>query len=284
MFYSRLVTSTLTVMAVTTTSILNGQRCQLISATYPSLSPPLVIMPGFAQSIEVYQGHSQRLAALLPDRDILVYECRGMGPMYRADNSNDNNECTSSSLGPCSLPRQAQLLQSVLATAFDPIPDYVDLVGFSLGGRIALALATLQDSSHLTISNNHDTNGGHDRNIHLPLPAVPRIRKLHLSGVGAYRDSAGLEVLQNWYDLLQDGNLPAFAESALSISCSAAFLQRHDRQLPQWRQNMVQSHTLSGLKQVIRLMRVIGPFRPWPSVLLCLQCTCAVVPRMSYRL
>jgi pimeloyl-ACP methyl ester carboxylesterase len=248
-------------------TIINGQRCHVLSCK-SSLESPVVIVPGFAQSIDAYLAHAQ---AMSKQRDVMIYECKGMGPLY-APAIDGNGKGTDSNIADdLGLLPQARLLQSCIASAF-PQATEVDLVGFSLGGRIALALSTLyssrfDDSADTDLS---DKTGIRKEDTARSDPgsvvdsAYPRIRKLHLTGIGAFRDKEGIEAFQTWKDLLKPAKdkdscpssniaedetrrFQAFSQSALSMSYSQDFVQRNQVKIPAWIDYLTNQHTRTGL-------------------------------------
>lgn len=100
-----------------------------------------------------------------------------------------------------------------------------DVAGFSLGGRIAMALACLD-------------------------PA--KIRRLHLTGVAKRRSDWGTLQIAAWKDLLQHGpDLRPFAWSALLASYSPEFLIKQRDRFPLWIDSVCQRHTLEGLRRLV---------------------------------
>jgi len=179
--------------------------------------PPLVVCVGMAQSVETWRFH---LDALSRSRDVLLHQAAGLGMDFLFQNDTD-----------VSLPSQADRLCAAISTAFAPAitssttPIVVDLAGFSLGGRIAMAAACRR--------------------------AQPRnliINKLHLTGVSLQRSDYGHVQLRAWKDHLQHDDMRAFAWSAITASYSAAFLRsRMESKLPAWIQGVTDSHSAAGL-------------------------------------
>ena len=104
----------------------------------------------------------------------------------------------------------------------------VDVAGFSLGGRIALALACLEPE---------------------------KIRRLHLTGVALRRSNWGILQIDAWKDLLNnshdDVDLRPFAWAALLASYSPDFLMGQRDKLPLWINGLAQRHTVRGLRQLL---------------------------------
>lgn len=110
------------------------------------------------------------MPALSKDRDVLLYECIGQGPPPGDPTTHEFSNVT--------LAYQAETLASVVEAAFEKglfQERLVDVAGFSLGGRIALAAAS----------------------------TYPRlIRRLHITGVGAARDEYAKVIIASWKDIL----------------------------------------------------------------------------------
>lgn len=113
----------------------HGQRYLHIPG--PTDSPPLLIIPGTAQTIELWQQH---IPFLLKSRTIVICEPVGVG--LQVPRNLD-----------MSIPSQAEILYSTL-TSIKGCEGPFDIAGFSLGGRIALSLACLYPDTvhrlHLT--------------------------------------------------------------------------------------------------------------------------------------
>jgi len=185
---------------------IEGQRCLLApSQTKGASNPPLIVLPGMAQSIAGWELH---VPALSQERDVLIYECIGIGP-----------EVDEGLLDDVSLPVQAEQLLQTIETIF-PDATFYHLAGFSLGGRIAMAAACIS-------------------------PKL--IAKLHLTGVGAARTDWGRLQLQAWKDHLQNDNLRAFGWAALLASYSRTFLMKSQDKLPLWVEGISKSQTIPGL-------------------------------------
>jgi pimeloyl-ACP methyl ester carboxylesterase len=148
-----LVTCALTPTVVTPITIA-GVRC--LVAPYTSLTsskdandldapqsqqsqPPLIILPGMAQSLSMYEAHAVSVSRT---RSCLVVEPLGLGI-----------ECGLSRDFDVSLPAQAAAVMTCAESAF-PDSSIFSIAGFSLGGRIAMATACLYpdaiDCLHLT--------------------------------------------------------------------------------------------------------------------------------------
>lgn len=172
----------------------------------------LVLVPGFAQSLSSWEAHAQYFCSKL-NRNVLVVQPQGMGTDFDGE-TND-----------VSLARQAMCLWEAVddATCRNSV---VDLAGFSLGGRIAMAAASAQ-----------------------PL----RVRRMHLTGVGHARNEFGRVQLAAWKDLLQQDNsdLRAIGWSAMLACYSAKFLDRKRDKLQAWASRLTNEHTAGGLRAIL---------------------------------
>jgi pimeloyl-ACP methyl ester carboxylesterase len=179
-----------------------------------SPSRPLVLIPGFAQRIDLYQVH---LPALSRDRDVLIIQ-----PLQVDDFSSSND---------VSLPVQAQNLATVLdkvysgSTVDDEIME-VDLVGFSMGARIALAAACVWNQQDLSRY---------------------RVHKLHMSGVGWQPSPEAQLLFSAWKDLLRHDNLRGWAWNVILASYSASFLLQNKERLVAWVDNLQEAHSAISL-------------------------------------
>jgi pimeloyl-ACP methyl ester carboxylesterase len=229
---------------------IQGRRCLLVTPTPSSASPtarndskepsppPLILLGGMAQTIASWQSHMSALSSPSSqnqNRLVLAYECLGQGRRPVPFNNDDENDDDGYFCN-VTLPRQAEILMSVLNEVF-PSAEHdeqqqqqhqqqFDLVGFSFGGRVAMATACLYPN---------------------------RIHKLHLTGVALERsDSAHLQIA-SWKDLLlhhdddddddinhnhnsintSNSYLRSFAWSVLLATYSPSFLRRQQHQQQQ---------------------------------------------------
>mmetsp|Transcript_19414 Transcript_19414/g.27441 ORF Transcript_19414/g.27441 Transcript_19414/m.27441 type:complete len:358 (+) Transcript_19414:181-1254(+) len=213
-----------------TISYIEGQRCLFLPRGSSVRSankdneikptpPPLILLGGMAQTIASWEINGR---ALSRDRDVLIYECIGQGQPYPTVESENRNNNGDELYIDVSLPAQAEKLQQTITKAF-PNADEVDIVGFSLGGRIAMAMCTMQ------------------------CPHNYKIRRLHLTGVGAGRSPQGQIVVESWQDLLSRDNLRGFAWSTLMSTYSSEFLVMNKDKIQSWVQFIVDSNTSKGL-------------------------------------
>jgi pimeloyl-ACP methyl ester carboxylesterase len=143
-------TQTLTISAlspVVTPITIAGVRCLVAPCTAASKSPqqsqqspPLIIIPGMAQSLAMYEAHA---ASISRSRSCLVVEPLGLGMMGATFGDFVN----------VSLPAQAAAVITCAESAFSDSSVF-SIAGFSLGGRIGMAAACLYPDSieflHLT--------------------------------------------------------------------------------------------------------------------------------------
>jgi pimeloyl-ACP methyl ester carboxylesterase len=229
---------------------------------HPS-NPPLVILGGMAQSISSWEFHLQHLSAV---RSVMVYEALGQGPPPPSEVcSIDGLEVTLDQYyDDVTLERQGRDFWSVVDEAFFDTNSYyskyfdgesvelkqVDVAGFSFGGRVAMAAATIQPK---------------------------RIRRLHLTGVGAERDEYANVILTSWKEILgvddvQKGKRPiemeecdpelhssrctsrlrAFAWSIILSTYSEKFLaSAGPKRVQSWVEGVCQYNTEEGLRALL---------------------------------
>ena len=153
--------------------------------------PLLTVFGGTAQTISNLMGHHRSLSKR---RGVLHYETRGQGRQ------------TTLPINDCSLKQHVNDFLAVL----DANPHYVagetvDLAGFSLGGRLALAIAA----------------------------EVPElVRKVVITGVAADRGARARAIRSAWLASLEAGNLHSFIWQSLSVLHTEEFLRLHESRLP----------------------------------------------------
>ena len=188
----------------------DGQRYLHIISESP-INPPLLIIPGTAQSTELWEQH---LPFFTKSRSVLICEPVGVGKQVPRNVD-------------MSIPSQAEILYQTLQSLNDcEIDTAYDVAGFSLGGRIALALACLHSE---------------------------KVNRLHLTGVALRRSSWGSLQIAAWKDLLATSgdSLRPFAWSALLASYSPDFLKAQKEKLPLWIDGLCQCHTVHGLRELV---------------------------------
>lgn len=176
-----------------------GRRAILVhpppsSSNENTNNPPLVILGGMAQSIASWEFH---LPYLSRHRSVLIYEALGQGPPPPSEVcSIDGREVTLERYyDNVSLERQGKDFWDVVEEAFFSPGSYyyeqnaldtditnakVDVASFSFGGRVSMAAALLKPK---------------------------RIRRLHLTGVGAERDGLANVILASWNEILGSNNI-----------------------------------------------------------------------------
>lgn len=219
--------------ASATLQYIAGQRCLQIPSQQATDAPLLIVVCGLAQTVSTYEANLQ---ALSRHRDVLVYEAVGLGPEPPQEEPDRFHNVT--------LPHQAEQLLTTLQEAY-PLALEFDVAGFSLGGRIALALATL----------------------------VPdKIRKLHVTGVASDRSAAGKVALTCWKDLLQQAPssdpkaLRGFGWAALQATYSPSFLLKQQERLPLWIDGMCRVNTPGGLCALLEQTHPSDREDPWHVV------------------
>jgi len=216
--------------------------------------PPLIILGGMAQSISSWEFHLPHFAK---DRSVLIYECLGQGPLPPEE------LCSKLDLDAyyedVSLKRQGSDFWNVVDEAFFTPGSYyhdnnnnnivtkndggtprVDVVGFSFGGRVAMAAAVSQPN---------------------------RIRRLHLTGVGAERDEYANVILASWKEMLgandnidiinekegtNNSRLRAFAWSIILATYSEQFLASVGAaRVLTWVDGVSKFNTQNGLRAIL---------------------------------
>lgn len=206
---------------VTTSPQSNSDRCLVLEPTQKKLHPPLVLIGGMAQS---FRSWDHQLPYLSKNRKVIVYECLGQGRNGSILN-----------LENVSLPAQATTL---VETLDDLSLEQVDLVGFSFGGRVAMATGCLHPK---------------------------RLRKLHLTGVAADRSDYGHLAMEAWQDIIQsDRSLRSFAWSILMATYSPNFLR--NQPIERYLEHICQSNAAEGLLSLFEQAEVNNPDDPWHVV------------------
>lgn len=186
-----------------------------------------------AQSIESWEHH---IPTLCREREVLVYECRGQGP-YPPPSFSLLDDTDDDPYRNVTLPYHADGFERVVSRTF-PHSQKVDVAGFSFGGRVALASALLHPG---------------------------RIRRLHLSGVGAHRDRYAEVVLDSWRDILgrnggdQTFRLKSFGWSILLATYSDSFLaERGADVVSDWVERIERLNTVEGLRALMEQAQESG--------------------------
>ena len=166
-------------------------------------NPTMVILGGMAQSIASWEHH---VPALSKSRSVLLYEARGQGAPVPLQQQKQSQE---DFLKDVSLPAQASYLMNTLdkLNIITEQQERVDLVGFSLGGRIAMATALLYPD---------------------------RVRKIHLTGVAADRSPLGHLTVASWKDHVASASEPSSSSSLRSFSWSVLLATYAPSTLESW--------------------------------------------------
>ena len=170
------------------------------------------------------------MPGLSKDRDVLVYECLGQGPLPAYGDVHAMLDFSNVTLA-----YQAELLERVVDAAYEQgifQGPFVDVAGFSLGGRIALAAASL----------------------------YPRlIRRLYITGVGGARDEYAKVVISSWKDIVQanSGNdeaaLRAFGWSTILTTYSHDFVaSMGSNRIGAWVDGIASQNTLEGISALLQ--------------------------------
>ena len=222
--------------ALTQIKTIAGQRCCILTPVKPfeEQKPPLILIGGTAQSIASWEIHIPYISPS-NDRLIIVYECLGQGP-----------KCTD--IRDVSLRRQAEVLYQVLQKLLfekpnESTPIQIDIAGFSLGGRVALAYASIYGIDSLIIT-----------------------RKLHLTGVGSSLQSTtghyGNLILQHWINTLRNSdNLTPFAWAVLMHTYSPSFLTKNMDRIQKWIEFIVQENSRDGIIALLEQTHGIDGWR-----------------------
>ena len=216
-----------------------GRRCLFAPCRDPSsreANCPLVVVGGTAQTISSWE---HQVPGLSKDRDVLIYECLGQGPVPVDGASGDGG--ATRDFSNVTLPYQAGVLASVVEAAYDSglfRERLVDVAGFSLGGRIALATASIYP--HL-------------------------FRRLHITGVGAARGDYAKVILESWKDILMQGRpidaeggddgetaLRAFGWSTILATYSREFVAAMGAtKIRTWVDGIVNQNTMEGISALL---------------------------------
>lgn len=151
-------------------------------ASTPNNATPMVLLGGMTQTLASWSGQLRPLCAR---REVIAYEARGQGMSELA-------------LGNCSLAQHVEDFTNLHAAL--GLVGPVDLVGFSFGGRVALAIAAHRP--HL-------------------------VRRLVLSGVALRRGVLSELIVQGWIATLATGDLSALARVSLVDTLGPAYLEKH---------------------------------------------------------
>jgi pimeloyl-ACP methyl ester carboxylesterase len=194
-----------------------------------------------AQSLSMYEAHASSISRT---RSCLVVEPAGLGGGGGGGGGGGLEMFSPTTRVDVSLPAQAAAIMACAEAAFPAATSPSSssssssfvVAGFSLGGRIGMAIACLYPE---------------------------RIQYLHLTGVGWERSASGKIAVTAWKDLLFQDNLRGFAWSALTMSYSACFLLKHQNRLVEWVDTTVSSQTASGLLAILEQTHPVAASDPW---------------------
>jgi pimeloyl-ACP methyl ester carboxylesterase len=255
----------------------NPTIVQIIPATQKDIYPPLILLGGIAQTKSSWDHH---LTSLSKNRKVIVYECLGQGrgggetmatktvtTMTPDDNNiNKNKNIINNNKNICdaySLPAQAQRLLETLDNMNNIISadndndndNYVDIVGFSFGGRVAMAAACLQQHQQEVQQQQQPTS--HNNKI--------RIRKLHLTGVGCNRSDFGHLAVKSFHDIIHnDISLRSFAWSILLSTYSSKYLYNlSENKLERFIDHICSTNNPMGLLAILEQAEINDITDPW---------------------
>ena len=251
---------------------------------------PIIFIGGTAQTIDSWSFHLPSLvnAPHMKYRSFLLYECLGIGlgvkqqldNLYSLDDR-DSNIDVSDPYKDVTLLRQATILKEVLSIAFsssissDGLKDAnlireedvelkVDIVGFSFGARVAMAMATF-----LCETNNTEN----DSNLLPKSLKRIKIRKMHLTGIGAKYNSL---ILSHWKvaatvstkNMKASGHdLEAFAWTIILSTYSMSFLENLPKQkFKQWVKFICENNDANGIRAILEQTHVDEWEDEWHTV------------------
>ena len=173
---------------------------------------PVVMLGGTAQTIQSLVGHAQHFSHT---RDCLQYEARGQGLN------------TQLPLEVCDLDQHAQdfidLTTTLRSSGVLPA-SRIDLVGFSFGARVCLAIAAR---------------------------APELVGSVVLTGVPADRGAVGRTILRGWQSSLSAGNLEAFVWQSIVDGHSESFITRHESRLEGWVASAVRQNRVEAIQALV---------------------------------
>mmetsp|Transcript_16739 Transcript_16739/g.27138 ORF Transcript_16739/g.27138 Transcript_16739/m.27138 type:complete len:278 (-) Transcript_16739:649-1482(-) len=166
-----------------------------------------VLLGGTSQTMVSQLGQA---TALSSDRSVLQYETRGQG------------RTTDLPLDDCSLQQQVEDFEMIVRAA--GIHSPVDLVGFSFGGRLALAVAA--DKPEL-------------------------VNRCVVTGVGKERTALGRAIIKSWSASLRQDALEAFVWQSLCDGHASWFLERNETKLDRWVKHAVAANSPKAILSLV---------------------------------
>ena len=195
-----------------------------------STTHPIVLIGGTAQTIHSLVGHHSTIANST-GKGLLQYELRGQG------------RTTTLPLDDCSLERHVEDFRQIIESSDDFVVSKedgkVDLVGFSFGGRVALAIAA-------------------------ELPH--RVRKIVCTGVPADRGATGRIILRNWLETLSRGDLESFLWQTMVDGHHPNFLTRHERRIEGWVLAAAEANRAEAIAGLVGQTHTDNVEDPWHTV------------------
>lgn len=222
---------------------LAGHRAILLGPLRPAAdtAPPLVLLGGTAQWLDSWTGH---LTALAAKREVLLYETRGQGGAF----ASSALDVSTSSLDV----HAADFLRVVEAGLPASTPSsrqQIDCVGFSFGGRVAMAAAAAAAQAQ---AQQTATQG-----------QLPLFRRLCVTGVSADRGPRGRLALQSWRQSLAADDLKGFVWKLILDTYSGSTLQEREAQVPSWVEAVAAANTVEGLREIVEQTHTEDPADPY---------------------
>jgi pimeloyl-ACP methyl ester carboxylesterase len=203
-------------------------RVLITEPNHPQDLPPILLIGGTAQSCTSWGGIAPAIAAT--GRAVVSFDARGQGAAHTC-HAND-----------FSMAAHVQDLHALItALRTTQLPNRpVDVVGFSFGGRLALAFAAQHPEF---------------------------VRRAVITGVPARRDDAAARIFDSWRTLLREGNLRGMISRQIQDCHSPKFLSKFsDKQLQLLISATVAQNTLSGLQGLLRDSHVGDEAHPYHTI------------------
>ena len=212
----------------------------------PRVGPCLVLLGATAQTIHSLVGHHSALTTDRGPRALLQLELRGQG------------RTTTLPLTNCGMATQVDDMCQVLDNAGFAIgsDEQVDIVGYSFGGRVALAVAA---------------------------NAPERVRRLVVTGVPVDRGAAGRVILQAWKSSLQAGNLEAFLWQSMANGHSPEFLARHESKLAGWVASAGKANRAEAIAALVAQTHTDDIDDPWHTLRLARKAAPSFSPQVLMK-
>jgi pimeloyl-ACP methyl ester carboxylesterase len=275
----------------------NPTIVQIIPATQNDIYPPVILLGGIAQTKSSWDHHLTSLSknrkvivyeclgqglggglgggvgetiattavttmTMTPDDNDDNNISKNVNNNDNDSDSNNNNDCDA-----YSLPGQAQRLletlnymNNIISTDNDNDNNdnnYVDIVGFSFGGRVAMAAACFQQQeAQQQVQQQPNNNEGRHK---------IRIRKLHLTGVGCDRSDFGHLAMKNFHDIIHnDMSLRSFAWSILLSTYSSKYLyDLPEDKLERFIDHICSTNNPMGLLSILEQSEINDITDPW---------------------